>query len=212
MKVRGLIYANIISLILFLLILISISYNSHLISLDSRINLAIPTIQNSFLILISKILSIAFDTTTLIIISLLLSIYLWLKKSRKDSIFLALTMILSAGAIYLLKELLQRVRPSSALIPETGFSFPSGHAAIAVVFLGILSYFFLKSNKTKIVKIWTLIISAILVLIISFSRIYLNLHWLSDVLAGLALGFVLLSGGLIILQICFRIKPTNLHH
>lgn len=88
-----------------------------------------------------------------------------------------------------LKFLFQRQRPMLPhLVAASGFSFPSGHAMISMVYYGILAYLFWIHSKGKIAKyFWTL--SAIfLVLFVGISRIYLGVHYPSDVLAGFSAG------------------------
>ncbi len=198
MKNRGLILISIVSFAAFLMIaikgiLINFSYKC-----DSIVNLKISTIQTAGFIELSKIIGILFDTYTLVGISLLISVVLWIKNRKKDAIFFSVTMLISAIIIWISKELIQRARPLNILINETNSSFPSGHALIAIVFFGMISYLMLKRNISKIQKITTIVISLIIILIIGFSRIYLNAHWLSDILAGYFLGIFILALGILI--------------
>jgi len=96
----------------------------------------------------------------------------------------------SEGLVWLIKNLIERPRPplTNALLPETGFSFPSGHAFIAFSFYGLATYFIFRSLKNKALKIITVISGLIVILAIGFSRIYLGVHWPSDVLASYASG------------------------
>lgn len=88
----------------------------------------------------------------------------------------------------LTKILFARPRPplQNALIPTDGFSFPSGHSYFAIVFYGLITYFWVKHFNNKVVKIVIGILGIGLGLMIGFSRIYLGVHWTTDVLAGLA--------------------------
>ncbi|CAN5592556.1 hypothetical protein BH24ACT22_BH24ACT22_22140 [soil metagenome] len=95
----------------------------------------------------------------------------------------------------LLKQLFERQRPSfpDPLLVETSYSFPSGHAMISLVLYGMLAYFAiltLKSWRTRTAVIFS---ASLLVLLIGFSRIYLGVHYFSDVVAGFAAGGVWLS-------------------
>ncbi len=91
---------------------------------------------------------------------------------------------------YCMKLSFHRLRPPNPLIDKLeNFSFPSGHATSAFIFYGLLTYLIW---KTKIQKMYKLIIGTTLVLfslLIGFSRIYLRVHYPSDVLAGICIGF-----------------------
>ncbi|RLG10216.1 hypothetical protein DRN73_08395 [Candidatus Pacearchaeota archaeon] len=86
------------------------------------------------------------------------------------------------------KDLIQRPRPISSLIPVSGYSFPSGHALISIIFFTSLIYFFKDNIKNKNLRYTFITINILLFLLIGFSRIYLNVHWFSDVLGGFLLG------------------------
>ena len=91
---------------------------------------------------------------------------------------------------YLMKLSFHRLRPPNPLIDKLeNFSFPSGHATSAFIFYGLLTYLVW---KTRIPKFYKFIIGTMLILfslLIGFSRIYLRVHYLSDVLAGICIGF-----------------------
>ena len=91
---------------------------------------------------------------------------------------------------YFMKLSFHRLRPSNPLIdPLQNFSFPSGHATSGFIFYGLLVYL---TWKTEIRKVYKYVIGAVLVLfalLIGFSRIYLRVHYPSDVAAGFCVGF-----------------------
>lgn len=92
---------------------------------------------------------------------------------------------------YSMKLSFQRPRPSAPLTePLQNFSFPSGHATSGFIFYGLLVYLVWKSNMASLYKY---IIGTVLILfsiLIGFSRVYLRLHYATDVAAGLSIGFV----------------------
>jgi undecaprenyl-diphosphatase len=100
-----------------------------------------------------------------------------------------------------LKNLFGRHRPLIPLLEEArGLSFPSGHALMSVTFYGLLIYIAWHSIQNKGLK-WTLITALlILILFIGFSRIYLRVHYTTDVLAGFATGFLWLVISLWVLK------------
>jgi undecaprenyl-diphosphatase len=91
--------------------------------------------------------------------------------------------------MFALKQLFHRRRPQQPLLFEAkGLSFPSGHAIMSVCFYGLLLHILMHSSLPTAFTIPVLIAGIILVLLIGFSRIYLQVHYLSDVLAGLIIG------------------------
>ena len=85
----------------------------------------------------------------------------------------------------LLKRILQRPRPEEfRIINESGYSFPSGHSMISMAFYGHLIYLIYKYVKNKYLKWFLITILGILIVNIGISRIYLGVHYTSDVLAG----------------------------
>jgi len=206
MKIKKeLILVNLISLIIFVLILIEVLSNGLLVNLDLFLNSWNVT-KNIFLVDISKIIDLVFDSWSIIIISLFLSIFLCFKYSKKEGAFFSLVILLNAALIYLIKEIVQRARPQNALIPGSNFAFPSGHTATAVAFFGLLIYLILRKAKSKKIKVASIWISILIVLLIGFTRLYLNLHWLTDVLGGLALGIFILTCCIILKNILIEVK------
>lgn len=117
--------------------------------------------------------------------------YFLMKKEKWYSIKVPAIALSSLGLMFLLKFVFHRNRPTIPLLDEAkGLSFPSGHALMSVTFYGLIIYMIFKSVKNKELK-WTLIsLLVILILAIGFSRIYLRVHYASDVLAGYCIGFL----------------------
>lgn len=123
-------------------------------------------------------------------------------KNRKISSVLALNVILTSGINFLIKHIFLRPRPVGLkLIKQGGYSFPSGHSMMAVAFYGILIYIVSKSNWNKRIKIVLSSLLTILILLIGISRIYLGVHFASDVLAGFAISISYL---IIFISIVFK--------
>ena len=120
---------------------------------------------------------------------------LWIQRKRQEAGFFAVALIIGEIIKELLKLLFHQERPdaSSALIQESGYSFPSGHAFMSVIFYGMICYFIYQACKNKWQKIILLIVTAILIFLIGYSRIYLGVHWVSDVLAGWIIGGAILA-------------------
>ncbi len=86
---------------------------------------------------------------------------------------------------YALKEIVQRPRPEGfRLIAETGYSFPSGHSMVAVAFYGFLIWLIIRFEEDRLQRwIWSLALFFV-VIMIGISRVYLGVHYFSDVVAG----------------------------
>lgn len=106
-------------------------------------------------------------------------------KDKKISILIAGNLIISTALNILLKNIVQRPRPEGyRLIEESGYSFPSGHSMVSVAFYGFIVYLIWKKVENKKLKYFLCAVLSILAVAIGFSRIYLGVHYASDVLAG----------------------------
>ena len=109
-------------------------------------------------------------------------------KNKKIGLSIISNIVIITVLNQLLKRILQRPRPTEfRLVEEKGYSFPSGHSMVSMAFYGYLIYLIYRYIKNKYVK-WTLItILNILICLIGISRIYLGVHYTSDVLGGFLL-------------------------
>lgn len=103
----------------------------------------------------------------------------------------------------ILKNVVQRPRPNQfRLIDESGYSFPSGHSMVSVAFYGFLIYLIYKKVKNKYLKRISIILLSTLIALIGVSRIYLGVHYTSDVLAGFLVSISYLIMFITILKNC----------
>ncbi|HQE23905.1 MAG TPA: phosphatase PAP2 family protein [Syntrophomonadaceae bacterium] len=108
-----------------------------------------------------------------------------------QGLILNLCLVSSWGIMHILKDIFGRPRPSGEhLTYATGFSFPSGHAMISMAFYGFIAYLLWTNLPHKSGK-WGAYLLVILIISIGLSRVYLNVHYASDVLAGFLLGGLL---------------------
>ena len=106
-------------------------------------------------------------------------------KNRKIGLSIFSNLVIVTVLNQLLKRILQRPRPTEfRIIEETGYSFPSGHSMISMAFYGYLIYLICKYVKNKYVKWISIVLLGILICSIGISRIYLGVHYTSDVLGG----------------------------
>ena len=120
-----------------------------------------------------------------IFIILLTVILIAVIKNKKIGLSILTNLAIITILNQLLKRILQRPRPTEyRIIEESGYSFPSGHSMISMAFYGYLIYLIYKYVENKYVK-WILIsLLSILICLIGISRIYLGVHYTSDVLGG----------------------------
>ncbi len=162
-------------------------------SFDIAVNVWIPSIQSNPLTVITQGIAVVFDTTTLVLFSLPIAGYLFFKNYRAEGLLLLGAMGGDALIVLVIKELVQSHRPLNGLIVATGFSFPSGHTAGSVVFCGSLAFFAWNHWKSPKVRVSVITGSVIVTFLVGFSRIYLNVHWFSDVLGAGIFGVFWLS-------------------
>ena len=116
------------------------------------------------------------------------TIVLLLYKKYNDLISLYVSLSGSTVFLYLGKLAFHRPRPDTILYFEPSFSFPSGHAIMAIAFYGFLGYLFVRHADTFKTKINISFSIFILILLIGISRIYLGEHYISDVYSGYLIG------------------------
>ena len=132
----------------------------------------------------AKIISTIFNDKILLLIMVLLSAFLFWIKEAKKAIFIFFSAGFGGLILFIIKYTVQRVRP----LPEvfSGYSFPSGHSTIIVVFF--LSLLFIINKKEILSMLATFVIIAV-----PISRVVLGAHFLSDVIAGLLLGSIVVD-------------------
>ena len=121
----------------------------------------------------------------------LVAYFLFIKKHRWYSINVPVVALSSLLLMFLLKLIFHRNRPLTPLLEAAkGYSFPSGHALMSITFYGLLIFLVWQSGKNIWVK-WVLtVLLALLITFIGISRVYLRVHYASDVLAGFCVGLM----------------------
>ena len=130
-----------------------------------------------------------FGGKTGVILGVLITSIIFFFYKKRYAVYIILSSGLGALFNYYLKWLFQRERPDFyPLIVEHGYSFPSGHSMASFIFYTSLAVVLAKVAKKKSLDVMIGILFAIIVLLIGISRIYLGVHYPSDVLAGFAAG------------------------
>ncbi|WP_054956414.1 phosphatase PAP2 family protein [Paenibacillus dakarensis] len=120
------------------------------------------------------------------VICIAIGIWMYVKlRFRREVMFFAIVVLCSAILNMILKNMFRRLRPDTErLIEVTGYSFPSGHSMAAFTLYGIFTYLLWKHLATAASRRFVLTVFSVLILCIGLSRIYLGVHYPSDVLGG----------------------------
>lgn len=163
---------------------------------DTAIYNFIINIKSPFVTQIFKTITFFASPLFLIILSIIL---FFVFKNKKYGLLSLINLIVIILTNQLLKFTFTRPRPFEwMLIEEIGYSFPSGHAMVSMGFYGMLIYLIWQTKISKTnKKIWATILS-ILIILIGISRIYLGVHYASDIIGGFAL------------SLCYLIIATSL--
>lgn len=115
-------------------------------------------------------------------------------KDKKYGIYIVTNLAIVTIINQIIKFMIHRPRPDILLrlIEEHGYSFPSGHSMVSMAFYGLLVYFAYIKIENKYLKWITCSFLCFIVIAIGISRIYLGVHYASDVIAGFLLGIVYL--------------------
>lgn len=113
-------------------------------------------------------------------------------KKKRLAIFTGGCFACVCVANFVIKQIVRRARPEHLMIiEETGYSFPSGHAMMTFAFFALLIYVVYKYVKNKPLKIILTVLFSLLIISVSFSRIYLGVHYFTDILAGWLITFAI---------------------
>jgi len=138
----------------------------------------------------------------------------WRRRQHGTALFLALTTAGGYGVQLALKQHYARARPllTQAVQGAHGYSFPSGHATGSAVVLGALAYLIVRGKHTLHIKVLATILAALMLVAVCWSRVYLGVHWLTDVIAGAGLGAVWLLATIIAQEIGRWTRRLRGHH
>ncbi|MGO9621818.1 MAG: phosphatase PAP2 family protein [Desulfobaccales bacterium] len=131
----------------------------------------------------------------------LVIVILLLIKEWWTIISLLISILLSERLISFLKNFFHRSRPLPQIVSTQGYSFPSGHSFEAMLVYGFMIYLTWKFIRNNWLRSLIFILCTGLILLIGFSRIYLNVHWLTDVLGGYSAAFSWLMINILVLEI-----------
>ena len=186
------VYFLLIALLLFFMIAWTV-FISEGRSMDEKVFIFLSRYTNGGNTKLMIFISFLGNHTFLIPANLLLIIFFIVRKKRGLAIRVAIVAFSNLFFMSLLKRLFHRIRPDNPLIHGiTNFSFPSGHAFMSIAFYGFLIWYAGVSIDNKRTERMIIALLLFIILAIGFSRIYLRLHYTTDVLAGFCIGFAFL--------------------
>ena len=178
-----------ISLIIFFIFITTLVISNKISFIDSSVYNFLISFKNdsltNFFRFITKFSNVAFLVIFVLIVLLILR--------NKDAVFVIFNLIFLRLLNYVIKVIIKRDRPNILRLIKIGeYSFPSGHAMISMGVYGYLIYLIYKKIKNPYIKYLGIIILSLLIILIGISRIYLGVHYFSDVVAGYTLSLIYL--------------------
>ena len=191
---RYIIYISIPLLLIMLLITSKVIVGKELYIDKLAYHLFIEKLRNDKLTTFMKLATKLSNPEVMIIIAII-SILFCIKLIKNKKLSLGIILNLAGITIInqILKFIFRRERPSGyRLIEMSGYSFPSGHAMASLAFYGLLIYITKRLVKNKYLKILLITLNIAIIILIGVSRIYLGVHYLSDVLTGYSISIIYL--------------------
>lgn len=184
------------ALLLFFGVIEDVITSGIVVSADERVNILFYVFRNASAVKAFLWITLLGKSEVVITFALITSAILWLSRKRWQIASLWLTVVGSGIFIYLTKFVMNRPRPNYAVYLEHSASFPSGHAAISVALYGFLAYLLFRAAKKRKHRVLAVLIGVLIILAVGFSRLYLGVHYASDVWAGYLVGLLWLTVGI----------------
>lgn len=187
-------------LIIFLLLIIITMITKKIIIKEELIidklayDILVTKLRNPFLTSVMKLVTKLSNTSVIISLSMIFIIYFYyIIKKKKISFLIVVNLVFIVFLNQILKLIFKRDRPIGFRIIEmSGYSFPSGHAMVSMAFYGLFIYIIHHFVKNKKLKTILITLNVIIIILIGISRVYLGVHYLSDVVTGYSISIIYL--------------------
>lgn len=190
--------------LLFLILRANVVLHTSLLALNQPVFSLLQSLRTAHADTVFVCFSILCGSYVILPLSFLIVIGFALQKNWRLCLHLLTLLFLSTGAIEVFKHWYYSPRPLGLMIYNTSSSFPSGHTTLAVSIFGFLAFYCAQCMDRK----WHWLpytLAGSLMLLVAFSRIYLGIHWLSDICGGFLLG----ASILLALIVSFRRHPLR---
>ena len=189
--IRSRYYLMILMFLMILFYFIKCNYALNVLELDGTVSHFVQNhIVNDRLTVIMKVVTNLGDVFFFVIFLLLILLFF-----KGKGYFTSMTLNLLCTFLFsiIFKNVFMRERPPYSLIEKPwDYSFPSGHTMCSIAFYGFLIYLINKYVSNKFLKYFLIVLCVFIVFVVGFSRIYLSVHYFTDVICGAILGLVCL--------------------
>jgi undecaprenyl-diphosphatase len=185
---KHLVVLNMLSLSVFFILFYAVLTDKYLLKVDSWISTHIPALQTPFWTDIVIFITNINGVRGSLILSLFIIAFLVIKNYYHELLFYIVSYAGASVLFAVIKILVERTRPVLKIINEQGFSFPSGHSSMSMAIALACYFIFVNKVSSSLGRKLLLIFCIIWPILIAFTRVYLNVHWFSDTLAGFSLG------------------------
>ena len=174
--------------------------------IDYNIYNILSTNEIEFITAFSNVVTSLASSEAIIVITLIL---IFLLNANHERLFVIINTLISAGIIILSKNIFLRERPLIGSELLSSYSFPSGHSLIATTYYGFLIYLLRRSKCKDEYKVIGTTLLSVLIVFICLSRLFLNVHYLTDVIGGVILGFIILLILIYFYEVTFKPKEKE---
>ncbi|MFZ2353086.1 phosphatase PAP2 family protein [Paucilactobacillus nenjiangensis] len=179
---------GLIALLVFVVIVLSLKMNANWVqTFDLTIQGFMTSIQDRLRTQVMGIITSFGSPMIAMGLTLLIAIAFWLRQERLLAGWIMAVQIMGDGVAFMIKELVKRPRPTSKLIPDAGYSFPSGHTFSNALLVLTILFIIVPLLEDQEVQLVTALLAIIWICALVFSRIYLRGHFATDVLGSVSL-------------------------
>jgi membrane-associated phospholipid phosphatase len=183
------------SALLFSKLAVDVAGGEPIVALDRAVAVWLHTHATGFVTDVLSAVTQLGGATVLLAVTVVAAVALALMRRVAHAALMAAALAGGEGLNFALKAAFERPRPSFSdpIVTAAGFSFPSGHAMVALTVYGALAFVTASSARSRRAQVLVFAAAAALVLAIGFSRLYLGVHYVSDVLAAYSAGLAWLT-------------------